>query len=268
LIEIKAAARDAGARAKIAVKTNDKRIDPVGACVGMRGSRVQAVSGELGGERIDIILWDDNPAQLVINAIAPAEAISIVMDEDSHSMDIAVREEQLSQAIGRSGQNVRLASELTGWELNIMTDKQATEKGEQEIIKIVESFMTDLNVEEDVASLLAEEGFTSLEEIAYVPVQELMEIEGFDEEIVNELRQRARDGLLVKAISGDTQAPAEDLLTMEGMNEVLATLLAKNGVVTMEDLAEQSVDDLLVFTGLDKETAASLIMTARAPWFE
>lgn len=269
LIEIRGAARDPGSRAKIAVKTNDKRIDPVGACVGMRGSRVQAVSSELGGERIDIILWDDNPAQLVINAMAPAEATSIVMDEDSKSMDIAVRDEQLSQAIGRNGQNVRLASQLTGWELNVMTDAQASEKNDTELGKIIATFMADLNVEEDFATLLAEEGFTTLEEVAYVPAQELLAIEGFDQEIVDELRQRARDGLLMKAISDEGAGePAADLLEMEDMDSELAQTLAKKGIITMEDLAEQSVDDLLEITKLTKDKAASLIMAARAPWFE
>lgn len=269
LIEIRGAARDPGSRAKIAVKTNDKRIDPVGACVGMRGSRVQSVSSELGGERIDIILWDENPAQLVINAMAPAEATSIVMDEDSSSMDIAVREDQLSQAIGRNGQNVRLASQLTGWELNVMTDAQAAEKTDGEVGKIIATFVSDLDVEEDLATLLAEEGFTSLEEIAYVPTQELLAIEGFDQEIVDELRQRARDGLLLKAISGDESGePAADLLGMDDMDDELAKVLAKHGIKTMEELAEQSVDDLLEVTKLTKDKAASLIMAARAPWFE
>lgn len=268
LIVIKAAARDPGLRAKIAVKTNDGRIDPVGACVGMRGSRVQAVSSELGGERVDIVLWDDNPAQLVVNAMSPAEVTSIVMDEDTKTMDVAVREEQLSQAIGRNGQNVRLASILTGWELNVMTDKQAHQKNEVESEKLVALFINELNVEHDIAVLLANQGFSSLEEIAYVPTQELLSIEGFDEDIVKELRQRARDGLLVKAISDEKEnEPNSELAHMEGMTQELMLQLAEQGIKTMEDLAEQSVSDLLEFTALTQEQAAALIMAARAPWF-
>lgn len=273
IIEIRGAARDAGSRAKIAVRTNDGRIDPVGACVGMRGSRVQAVSGELAGERIDIVPWDDNPAQLVINAMAPAEVESIVMDEDTGSMDIAVAEDNLAQAIGRGGQNVRLASELTGWTLNIMTQEEATAKQEEEAGKLMGEFMESLSVDEDVAAVLVEEGFTTLEEIAYVPLEEMKGIEGFDEEIVTELRNRAKDALLTKAIASEEllgeKEPAEDLLAMEGMDRRLAYLLANNEIVTMEDLAELAVPDLLeIATDLSEEKAAELIMTARAPWFE
>ncbi|HEX7037848.1 MAG TPA: transcription termination factor NusA [Pseudomonadales bacterium] len=273
IIEIRGAARDPGSRAKIAVRTNDGRIDPVGACVGMRGSRVQAVSGELAGERIDIVLWDENPAQLVINAMAPAEVESIVVDEDAHSMDIAVAEENLAQAIGRGGQNVRLASELTGWTLNIMTEADAIAKQEEEASKLMSEFMESLAVDEDVAAVLVEEGFTNLEEIAYVPVEEMTSIEGFDEEIVTELRNRAKDALLTRAIANEERLgekePAEDLLNMAGMDRHLAYLLANNDVATMEDLAELAVADLMeIAPELDEERAAELIMTARAPWFE
>ena len=272
LIEIKGAARDPGARAKIAVKSNDRRIDPVGACVGMRGSRVQSVSNELNGERVDIVLWDENPAQYVINAMSPAEVISIVVDEESHSMDIAVAEDKLSQAIGRGGQNVRLASELTGWELNVMTETQAQEKIGQEAESLLSMFIDKLDVDETVADILVREGFSSLEEVAYVPIQEMLNIEEFDEEIVEALRGRARDALLAQAIAEEEQIsdpePAQDLLTMEGMDDTLALQLAGKGVITMEDLAELAVDDLTEMTGLDDERAAQLIMTARAPWFE
>jgi N utilization substance protein A len=271
VIEIRAAARDPGARAKIAVKTNDGRIDPVGACVGMRGSRVQAVSNELGGERVDIILWDDNPAQLVINAMAPAEVASIVMDEESHSMDVAVAEEALAMAIGRSGQNVRLASELTGWELNVMSEAEAADKQQSEVGAVVDMFVKHLDIDEELAEILVGEGFTSLEEVAYVPVDEMLEIEDFDEELVEALRARAKDALINLAIASEEQLgdaePAEDLLTMDGMERPLAFQLASRGIVTMEDLAEQSVEDLLDIEGLTEEKAAELIMTARAPWF-
>ena len=273
LIEIVSAARDPGSRAKIAVKTNDPRIDPIGACVGMRGSRVQAVSNELSGERIDIILWDDNPAQFVINAMSPAEVKSIVVDEDTHSMDIAVAEDTLSQAIGRGGQNVRLASQLSGWELNVMSESQAEAKSESETESLKAAFMEQLDVDEEVANILVQEGFSSVEEIAYVPVQELVAIEEFDEEIVEELRRRARDVLLTRAIAQEeTQAePAEDLLEMKGMDRALAHRLAEHGVVTREDLAEQSVDELLEavegMEGMDEQRASELIMTAREPWF-
>ena len=272
LIEIKGAARDPGSRAKIAVKTNDRRIDPVGACVGMRGSRVQAVSSELQNERVDIILWDDNPAQLVINAMAPADVGSILVDEDAHAMDVAVAEDNLAQAIGRSGQNVRLASELTGWRINVMTEGEAEDKREQEIDSLIEHFIQHLDIEDDLARLLVEEGFTTLEEIAYVPLEEILEIEELDEELVEDLRARAKDELLNLAIASEEELdgaqPADDLLEMEGMERHLAFILASRGIVTMEDLAEQSVDDLMDIEGMDEERAASLIMTARAPWFE
>ncbi|OGT22015.1 MAG: transcription termination/antitermination protein NusA [Gammaproteobacteria bacterium RBG_16_57_12] len=271
LIEIKGAARDPGLRAKIAVKSNDNRIDPVGACVGMRGSRVQSVSNELSGERVDIILWNENPAQFVINAMSPAEVSSIVVDEETNSMDIAVLDDQLSQAIGRNGQNVRLASQLTGWELNVMGESQAAEKSEEEAERAQKIFMAQLGVDEEVAAILVQEGFASIEEVAYVPIAEMLEIEEFDEQIVEELRNRARDVLLTQAITQEEQhegvAPAQDLLDMEGMDTDLARLLAAHGIVSMEDLAEQSVDELVEFEGVDEVRAASLIMTARAPWF-
>ncbi len=271
VIEIRAAARDPGSRAKIAVKTNDGRIDPVGACVGMRGSRVQAVSGELGGERVDIVLWDDNPAQLVINAMAPAEVESIVVDEDTHTMDVAVSEDNLAQAIGRGGQNVRLASELTEWTINVMSTDEMAAKHQQESGQVITMFMTSLDVDEDVANVLVEEGFTTLEEVAYVPLEELMNIEGFDRDIAEELRARAKDALLTQAIATEeklgSSEPAADLLNMEGMDRHLAYVLASRGIVTMEDLAEQAVEDLLEVPDLDETRAAQLIMTARAPWF-
>ncbi|KJZ16655.1 MULTISPECIES: transcription termination factor NusA [unclassified Halomonas] len=272
LIEIKGAARDPGSRAKIAVKTNDRRIDPVGACVGMRGSRVQAVSSELQNERVDIVLWDDNPAQLVINAMAPADVASILVDEDAHAMDVAVAEDNLAQAIGRSGQNVRLASELTGWRINVMTEADAEAKRDQEIDSLVEHFVQHLDIDDDVARLLVEEGFTSLEEVAYVPVEEMLEIEEFDEDLIEELRARAKDELLNLAIASEEELdgaqPADDLLEMDGMERHLAFILASRGIKTMEDLAEQSVDDLVDIEEVDEERAAALIMTARAPWFE
>ena len=272
LIEIKGAARDPGLRAKIAVKSNDSRIDPVGACVGMRGSRVQAVSNELAGERVDIILWDENPAQFVVNAMSPAEVLSIVVDEDAHSMDIAVDEDKLSQAIGRGGQNIRLASELSGWELNVMTETDAEQKSESEMRELLELFTKQLDVDEEVALILVQEGFSTIEEVAYVPTSELVEIEEFDEDIVNELRNRARDILLTQAIVQeekiDEAEPAEDLLSLEGMDRGLAFKLASEGVVTREDLAELAVDDLLDINEMDQEVAAALIMKARAHWFE
>lgn len=273
VIEIKAAARDPGLRAKIAVKTNDGRIDPVGACVGMRGSRVQAVSNELGGERIDIVLWDDNPAQFVINAMAPAEVSSIVVDEESHSMDIAVKEDQLAQAIGRGGQNIRLAVELTGWKLNVMTEKEAVSKHENEHERVKKMFMEKLDIEEDVADLLVGEGFTNLEEVAYVSSAELGKLEGFDEEIVAELQQRASDVLLTQEIATETALtgvqPAEDLLKVEEVTQELALRLAEKGVITREQLAEHAVDELTeLLPDLDEKLAAKLIMHARAHWFE
>jgi N utilization substance protein A len=268
LIEILGAARDPGLRAKIAVKSNDQRIDPVGACVGMRGSRVQAVSNELAGERIDIILWNENPAQFVMS---PAEVVSIVVDEDSRSMDLAIDEEQLSQAIGRGGQNVRLASQLTGWELNVMTVAEAEEKSEAEAQTFQKLFMEQLDVDTEVAAILVQEGFTTVEEIAYVPSHELLEVEEFDEAMVEELRGRARDVLLTRAIASEevieAAQPSDDLLNLEGMDEALAYTLAGRGIVTQEDLAELAVDELMDVEGMNEERAAALIMTARAPWF-
>ena len=273
LIDILGAARDPGLRAKIAVRSNDSRIDAVGACVGMRGSRVQAVSNELAGERVDIILWDDNSAQFVVNAMSPAEVVSIVVDEDKHSMDIAVEEDKLSQAIGRGGQNIRLASELSGWELNVMTAQDAEEKSESEMKNLIGMFSKQLDVDEEVSLILVQEGFSTVEEVAYVPAAELVAIEEFDEGIVDELRSRARDVLLTQAIVQeekiDEVEPAEDLLSLEGMEKSLAFILASKGVVTREDLAELATDDLLeINEELGEEEAAALIMKARAHWFE
>jgi N utilization substance protein A len=272
LIDILGAARDPGLRAKIAVRSNDNRIDAVGACVGMRGSRVQAVSNELAGERVDIILWDENAAQFVINAMQPAEVVSIVVDEDAHSMDIAVEEDKLSQAIGRGGQNIRLASELSGWELNVMTAADADEKSESEMRALIELFSKQLDVDEEVALILVQEGFSTIEEVAYVPAAELVEIEEFDEGIVEELRSRARDVLLTQAIVQeeiiDEAEPAEDLLSLEGMEKSVAFILASKGIVTREDLAELATDDLLELHEMDQEEAGALIMKARAHWFE
>ena len=272
IIEIKAAARDPGSRAKIVVSTNDGRIDPVGACVGMRGSRVQVVSNELANERIDIILWNDNPAQLVINSMSPAEVASIIVEEDGHTMDIAVEEENLAQAIGRNGQNVRLSSELTGWTINVMSEEEAAAKQQQEANSFIELFMQTLKVDDEVAEVLVQEGFTSLEEIAYVPLDEILVIEGFDEEIANDLRNRAKDALLTQAIASQEDLSsaniADDLLNMEGMDNVLALELSKKGILSMEDLAEQSIDELKDIECIDDERAGKLIMTARAPWFE
>ena len=272
LIQILGAARDAGVRAKIAVRSNDPRIDPVGACVGMRGSRVQAVSNEIAGERVDIIPFNDNSAQFVINAMSPAEVLSIVMDEDAHSMDIAVAEDKLSQAIGRGGQNIRLASQLTGWDLNVMTQSDAEAKSESEARVLVENFMKQLDVDEDVATILVQEGFSSVEEIAYVPQAEIASIEEFDESMIGELRNRARDVLLTQAIASeeslDQHMPAEDLLLLEGMQPDLALALARRGVRTREDLADQAVDDILDIDGLSSEEAGRLIMKAREHWFE
>ena len=271
-INILGAARDAGVRAKIAVKSNDPRIDPVGACVGMRGSRVQAVSNEIAGERVDIIPYDENPAQFVINAMSPAEVMSIVVDEDSHSMDIAVSEEKLSQAIGRGGQNIRLASQLSGWDLNVMTENDAEQKSESEAKELVQNFMKQLDVDEDVASILAQEGFSTIEEIAYVPQAELKSIEAFDEDLIKELRNRARDVLLTQAIASeeslDQSMPSDDLLLLEGMSPDLALALARRGVRTREELAEQAIDDITDIEGLGAEEAGKLIMKARAHWFE
>ncbi|MDO8332572.1 MAG: transcription termination factor NusA, partial [Pseudomonas sp.] len=272
LIEVMEAARDPGSRAKIAVRSKDKRIDPQGACIGMRGSRVQAVSGELAGERVDIVLWDDNPAQFVINAMSPAEVVAIVVDEDTHSMDIAVGADNLAQAIGRGGQNVRLASQLTGWTLNVMTEDDLQGKQQAESGDILQRLIDELEVDEELAQVLVEEGFTSLEDIAYVPIEEMLSIDGFDEEIVNELRARAKDRLLTRAIATEEKLadahPADDLLSLEGMDHDLACELAVRGVITREDLAEQSIDDLLDIDGIDSDRAGKLIMAARAHWFE
>jgi len=270
LLEIRAAARDPGLRSKIAVKSNDQRIDPVGTCVGMRGSRVQAVTGELSGERVDIVLWSMEPAQFVINAMSPAEVTSIVVDEDTHSMDVVVDEEQLALAIGRNGQNVRLASELTGWTLNILTIDQAAQKNQDEFSGVSQLFMDKLDVDAEVAEILVQEGFSTLEEIAYVPLAEMNEIEAFDEDTIEELRKRARAALLTEAIAKEekVEEAADDLLTMEGMDNETAHLLASKGVPTMDDLAELAVDELVELTQMDAERAKSLIMTARAPWFK
>ena len=269
LLEIKAAARDPGSRAKIAVKSNDQRIDPIGTCVGMRGSRVQAVTAELAGERVDIILWSQDPAQFVINALAPAEVSKITVDEESHSMDVVVDEENLAQAIGRNGQNVRLASELTQWELNIMTEEESQKKNDEEGTAVRKVFMERLDVDDEVANILIQEGFTTLEEVAYVPLNEMLEIESFDEETVNELRSRARNALLVEAIASEEHVEnvASDLLTLDGMDNETARVLAAKGVTTQEELADLAVDDLIELTGIDAERAKQLIMTARAPWF-
>lgn len=269
LIDILGASRDSGVRAKIAVRSTDPRLDPVGACVGMRGSRVQSVSNELAGERVDIILFDDNVAQFVINAMSPAEVVSIVVDEESNSMDVAVTEEKLSQAIGRGGQNVRLASELTGWKLNVMDEAAAEAKSEEESRKYVVLLMEQLDVDEEVALILVQEGFTSVEEVAYVPASEFQEIEEFDEGMVEELRNRARDALLTKAILNEENEaqPEQDLLEMDGMDEATAYAIAGIGACSMEDLAELAVDELMVIEGMDEERAAALIMKAREPWF-
>ena len=270
-ISIICAARDPGSRAKLAVKSNDPRLDAVGACVGMRGSRVQSVTNELAGERVDIIIWHPSEAQFVINAMSPAEIQSIVVDEDKHSMDLAVASANLSQAIGRSGQNVRLASQLTGWELNVIDASKAEENSEAEANKIMQLFIDQLDIDAETAAILVEVGFNTVEEIAYVPANELLEIEGFDAELVDELRSRAKDALLISAIAAEESIeiaqPDASLLTMEGVDSELAYELASQGIVTMNDLAEQSVDDLLKFTGVDEDRAAKLIMKAREPWF-
>lgn len=270
IIEIKAAARDPGLRAKIAVKSNDPRVDPIGTCVGMRGSRVQAVTGELAGERVDIILWSTDPAQFVINALAPAEVSSIIVDEERHAMDVVVDEEQLAQAIGRGGQNVRLASELTGWQLNIMTEQAASEKRESEHGNIKQLFMDKLDVDEEVAQILIDEGFSNLEEVAYVPLNEMLEIEAFDEDTVNELRRRARDALVTEEIKSEEsiESAAEDLLNMQGMDAETAHVLATKGIRTMDNLADLDIDELTGLTGMDADRAKGLIMKAREPWFK
>lgn len=270
LLEIKAAARDPGVRAKIAVLSHDRRIDPIGTCVGVRGSRVQAVTGELAGERVDIVLWSDDPAQFVIGALAPANVSSIVVDEEKQSMDVVVDEDNLALAIGTGGRNVRLASELTGWQINIMTAEESQEKSDRERLELVEYFMNGLEVEEDVAGVLVDEGFTTLEEVAYVPINELLEIEAFDEEIVEELRSRARNSLLTEAIATEEKlgATEEALLELEGMDKALAVKLAEHEVRTRDGLAELAVDELTEYTGIDEERARDLIMKARAHWFE
>lgn len=271
LIEIMAAARDPGSRAKIAVKTNDPRLDPVGACVGMRGSRVQAISNELAGERVDIILWNPNEAQFVINAMSPAEIQSIVVDEDKHSMDVAVATDSLSQAIGRGGQNVRLATELTCWELNIHDAAKIDKSHDEKSSKAKKEFIELLDVDEEIADVLVEVGLSNIEEIAYIPVEEMLEIEGFDEELVEALRSRAKDALLIKAIASEekieTSEPSTELLAMEGMDDELAHELAAAGIVSMDDLAEQAIDDIIDFTGMTEERAGKLIMKARESWF-
>ena len=269
LLEIKSAARDPGIRAKIAVHTNDKRIDPIGTCVGMRGSRVQAVTQELAGERVDIVLWAADPAQFVIGALAPAEVTSIVVDEEKHSMDVVVDEENLAIAIGRSGQNVRLASELTGWTINLMTEEESTRKQQEESGRIKGLFMEKLDVDEEVANILIQEGFSSLEEVAYVPINEMMEIDAFDEDTVNELRNRARSALLVQAIASEESLEGVDpeLLKLEGMDTSLAAKLAAGGVKTRDDLADLAVDELSELSGIDEERAKGLILAARAHWF-
>ena len=270
LLEIKSAARDPGVRAKIAVFTTDKRIDPIGTCVGMRGSRVQAVTQELAGERVDIVLWSADPAQFVIGALAPAEVSSIVVDEEKHAMDVVVDEENLAVAIGRSGQNVRLASELTGWQINLMTEEESNKKQQEESGRVKQHFMERLDVDEEVANILIEEGFSTLEEIAYVPINELNEIQAFDEGTVNELRTRARNALLVAAIANEEKVEGVDpeLLKLEGMTTQLAAKLAESNVKTRDDLADLAVDELSEMTGMEGEAAKKLIMAARAHWFE
>lgn len=271
-LDIKAAARDPGARAKIAVKTNDKRLDPVGACVGMRGSRVQAVSSELGGERVDIVLWDENPAQYVINAMAPAEVASIIVDEDTRTMDVAVESDNLAQAIGRNGQNVRLAGQLTGWDLNVMTIEDMNNKHQAENEKVLELFMKDLEIDEDFALMLVEEGFTTLEEVAYVPASELLEIDGLDEDIVEELRSRAKAALTTQALANEESLeaaePKQELLDLEGLDRHVAYILASRGITDLEALAEQGTDEISDIEELTEEQAGALIMAARnIVWF-
>jgi transcription termination/antitermination protein NusA len=267
LVEIKAAARDSGDRAKIAVLAHDHRTDPIGACIGMRGSRVQAVSNELNGERVDIVLWSDNPAQFVINAMAPAEVQSIIVDEEKHSMDIAVAEDKLAQAIGKGGQNVRLASRLTGWQLNVMTQDQVSAKSDAEQTNARKLFMDKLEVDEEIAGILVAEGFSTVEEIAYVPAAELLAVEGFDEDIVEELRARARDALLNEALAMEEEIedhkPAADLLAVEGMDEATAYALAGHGIVTRENLADLATFELVELDVMDEARASTLIMAAR-----
>jgi N utilization substance protein A len=270
LLEIKSAARDPGIRAKIAVHTNDKRIDPIGTCVGMRGSRVQAVTQELAGERVDIVLWSADPAQFVIGALAPAEVSSIVVDEEKHAMDVVVDEENLAVAIGRSGQNVRLASELTGWQINLMSQEESQRKSDEESASVRTLFVEKLDVDEDLANLLIQEGFSTLEEVAYVPINEMLEIEGLDEATVNELRSRAKDALLVEEIRSEESIEDvdQDLRALEGMDTKLAAKLAAGGVKTRDDLGDLAVDELVELGGVDETRARELIMRARAHWFE
>ncbi len=271
LIEVLGAARDPGSRAKIAVKSNDPRLDPVGACVGMRGSRVQAVSNELAGERVDIILWNQNEAQFVINAMSPAEIEAIVVDEDKHSMDVSVATDNLSQAIGRGGQNVRLATELSGWELNVRDAKDAGDNQNEEIDKIKQDFIDQLDVDEEIAEILVEVGLSNVEEIAYIPIEEMLEIDGFDQELVEALRSRAKDAVLINAIASEeaieTSVPSKELLEMEGISDALAHEMAAKGIISMDDLAEQAIDDLMGFSEMNEELAGKLIMKAREPWF-
>lgn len=271
MIDIMGAARDPGIRAKVAVRANDKRIDPIGACIGMRGARVQAITNELGGERVDVVLWNDDPVQCVINAMAPAEIVKISMDEDMHSMDLAVPDDGLAKAIGIRGQNVRLASELTGWELNVMTQTEMEAKAYAESSTQIQLFVNALGVDDDLAQVLVAEGFTSIEEVAYVPLAEMLEIDGFDEELVNVLRERAKDYLLTKAIEleerKESLRPEADLLALDGMTEEMALALAENGVNTQELLAELGVDELLELIAMPESKASALIMAARAPWF-
>ena len=270
LLEIKAAARDAGVRAKIAVVAYDQRIDPIGTCVGMRGSRVTAVRNELGGEQVDIVLWSDDPAEFVIGALAPAHVQSILVDEDKHAMDVVVDEENLPKAIGSRGQNVRLASELTGWQLNIMTPEQNQDRQAEERKELLGLFVQRLDVDEDVANILIDEGFTGLEEVAYVPLQELLEIEAFDEDLVNELRTRARNALLSEAIAKEelVQSVAKDLQEIEGMTPDILVSLAAKGITTLDDLAELATDELAEIAELDSEDASAMILRARAHWFD
>jgi len=270
LLEIKAAARDPGLRAKIAVKSNDQRIDPVGTCVGMRGSRVQAVTQELAGERVDIILWSPDPAQFVINALAPADVSSIVVDEERHAMDVVVEEDQQAIAIGKLGQNVKLASQLTGWELNIMTVDEREQKAGAETETLRKLFMAKLDVDEEVADILVAEGFTSLDEVAYVPINEMLEIEALDEDTVNELRRRARNAVLTEELKREegVEDAVGSLESMEGMDSQTARLLASKGITTMESLADLGTDELTELTGMEPDRASALIMTARAPWFK
>jgi N utilization substance protein A len=270
LLEIKSAARDPGVRAKIAVFTADRRIDPIGTCVGMRGSRVQAVTQELAGERVDIVLWSDDPAKFVIGALAPADVSGIVVDEEKRSMDVVVDEENLAIAIGRSGQNVRLASELTGWQINLMSQEESQRKSDEESASVRTLFVEKLDVDEDLANLLIQEGFSTLEEVAYVPINEMLEIEGLDEATVNELRSRAKDALLVEEIRSEESIEGidQDLLVLEGMDTKLAARLAAGGVKTRDDLADLAVDELVELGGVTEERAREVIMKARAHWFE